>query len=340
MNQQKNEIADFFTNLKEKGSDVYLYFVTRHIKEGLKNKKVLEKYNFRVQKVDLSFELQGYFKEVLIKQLDNVLSKDDLEITDYKIISDDLKNTLYTYALNNALSFSKIFQDQLVNPTSIDNVQSLKEIKGNLWAYCIRISIDSENYYSFRKISEGKVATGDSQSKKEKLLSYFDSNDLDLKQLKSEVISFDDRVDCIYINEKFFVFSKGNFETILGLEEEYKENAEDVITTLEKTNLIEGIDLIKESSKINKNLLKTLASIAKKQNHSSFNVNEIDKMKKVLKRMENKDLKVTQENKIKLEDNSDLQGFLKLLNDFYKQGLVTEKYYGTNSGAIIHPTNT
>jgi len=338
MVQSRKDIEEFLEELNERKSSISLYFVTRHFKEGLKNKKVLEKYDFLVQQVDLSNELQKYFRDILLVQLDKTLKKDDLEITNYSIIGDDLKNQLYTYALNNALSFSKIISGQLSKPSSIDNVSSLKEIKEDLWAYCIRVNIDSNNYFSFRKISSGKVATGENQSKKEKFMSYFDSEDLDLKQLKSEVISFDDRVDCVYIKDKFYIFSKGNFETMMGLEEEYQENANEVISALEDTSLIEGIELIKEEAKKNKNLLKILASIARKQNHSNFDKNEIDRMKSVLKKMEGKDLKLSKDSKIMLEDNTDVKGFLKLLNDFYKRGLVSDKYYGSNSGAIIKPT--
>ena len=132
-------------------------------------------------------------------------------------------------------------------------------------------------------------------------------------------------VSILVRNSSFF--QKGNFETMVGLEEEYRENADEVISTLEKTNLIEGIELVKDEAQQNKNLLKTIASIAKKQNHSSFNNTEIKKMKSVLKKMEGKDLKVTPENKIKLEDKTDIKNFIKLLNDYYKRGMVSEKYY-------------
>ena len=111
-----------------------------------------------------------------------------------------------------------------------------------------------------------------------------------------------------YFSKKFFIFSKGNFETMVGLEEEYRENADEVISTLEKTNLIEGIELVKDEAQQNKNLLKTIASIAKKQNHSSFNNTEIKKMKSVLKKMEGKDLKVP----LKIKLNWKIKRILKI----------------------------
>lgn len=58
-------------------------------------------------------------------------------------------------------------------------------------------------------------------------------------------------------------------------------------------------------------------------------------MKSVLKKIEGRDLKISNDGKIQLDDMKDLRDFVKLLNDFYKQGLVTGSYYGTNSGRII-----
>lgn len=58
-------------------------------------------------------------------------------------------------------------------------------------------------------------------------------------------------------------------------------------------------------------------------------------MKQVLQQMEQKELKLSPSNKIVLENTDDVNSFLKLLNDYYKQGLVTGKIYGSHSGEII-----
>ena len=60
-------------------------------------------------------------------------------------------------------------------------------------------------------------------------------------------------------------------------------------------------------------------------------------MKEALHTFEGRELKLSGEGKVVLEDANDVNYFVKLLNDYYKQGVVSGKYYGTNSGQVIAP---
>jgi hypothetical protein len=299
---------------------------------------VLDKYEFKAQSIDLSKEMAEYFGNIVKKQLASVASRDDIEMCEYAVVDEDLPNRVYTYALNNALSFSRVITEQLNAPTCVKPVVSLSNIKNNLWAYCIKTEINGDSLYSFRKISKSKVSTDEAQKFKERLSAYFDSSDAALRPVAHETISFDDKIDCIYISGQFYVFKKGGFEQIVGLEEELKQDAESVIDIINQTDLVEGLSEFKDEVMESRALLKKISSIAKKRNHKSLNRDEVDKMKQVLKNMEGRELKVNGENKIKLETKKDLHDFIKLLNDYYKQGMVTGSYYGTNSGRIIVPS--
>lgn len=317
--------------------DLKLYFITRHLKSNVKHyAKVLDKYDFKLNKIDINSDVQDYFMKVLQNQLNFALNSPDLEMREYSVIGDDLSGTIYTYALNNALSFSKVITEQLSNPVSLHAISNLKEIKDELWAYCVKVTIADETILSFRKSSQGKVTTATPQDIMSKMSALFDSNDAELKLIKEDCINFDDKIDCIYLDNKFFVFKKGGFEQIVGLEEELQENAKSVIAVIEATNLVEGLDNLKDKLLESKTLLKSLSSIAKKDRQNQINEEEIRRMQEVLMHMEKRELKITNDGKIKLEEIGDIRDFVKLLNDFYKQGLVTGKYYGTNSGEIIN----
>lgn len=60
-------------------------------------------------------------------------------------------------------------------------------------------------------------------------------------------------------------------------------------------------------------------------------------MKDALKLFEGKELKLSPTGNLVLENSIDVGYFIKLLNDYYKVGVITGKYYGTNSGSIIEP---
>lgn len=319
--------------------ELNLYFITRVNKEGVSAKaKVIDKYSFKTDRIDISGDMQDFFKDTCKKQLNKVLNITDYELEEYSVITDDLKNKLYTYALNNALSFSDVITNQLLQ-NSVGSVSSLKDIKKNLWAYCIKIEANNEVAFIFRKISAGKVVTDDAQGFFSKISAKFDTNDAELKPVKEESISFDDKLDCIFYNNQFLILAKSGFEQIVGLEEDFLEAANEVITSLQETDLIEGVEHISENLKGSRALLKTLANIGKKGNHSTFDSNEIIKMKDTLKRFENKDLKMSATGRLIIEDKDDVADFIKLLNDYYKQGVVTGKFYGTNSGQVIESNN-
>ncbi|MCL1088376.1 DUF4868 domain-containing protein [Shewanella profunda] len=268
--------------------------------------------------------------------MEKLISKEGYDLESYNVITDDLGDKLYTYVLNNALSFSDvIFNQLLVN--KVDTITSLKEVKNDLWTYCLQINTAKDTAYFFRKMSSGKVTTDEPQTKIEKLSSWFDSTDSELKIVNNETVSFDDKIDCIYFNSEFLVLRKSGFEQIVGLEEEFQNVANDVISVIESTNLVEGLEHIKASLSKSRALLKTLANIGKKGNHSGFNKDEIEKMKNALKLFEGKELKFSPDGKLVLENSIDVGYFVKLLNDYYKIGVITGKFYGTNSGNIIEP---
>jgi hypothetical protein len=161
MKEEMKTLEEFLDGLKSAHSNtIRLYLITRHVKEGVpKSKRMLDKYDFRTSKVDLTQELQDYFKRVQLTQVEKTLAKADLEISEYSVIDDDLENKIYTYALNNALSFAEVVNIHLPSSTKIKSVNSLKGIKDYLWAYCIRTTIGMSPVYSFRKINKGKSRT-------------------------------------------------------------------------------------------------------------------------------------------------------------------------------------
>jgi len=336
MNEDKEKLQHLLDNiLPENSYDTNLYIITRHLKPEVKHyTKVLDKYDFRVNKVDSDEELKSYFIKIIENQLSRALSKEDIEICQYSIIDDDLDNKIYTYALNNALSFADVITNQLSHNTDPRSINSLKEIKDDIWAYCLKIDLGNSVAFTFRKLSSGKVGTDDNnKSLIDKIRCSFDTNDARLEILKKETISFDDKIDCIYLENKFFVFKKGNFETLIGLEEELKENAEEMIQNLSQKDFIDGLSALTDEIENDKSLLKIFARIARNKKYKELDSTAIPKMQEISSKFK-ENLKI-RDNKIIIEDKKDLRLFSRLLNDYYKKGEITGTYYGTNSGRIL-----
>lgn len=333
--QTNNKLLATKLIIDNESASVNLFFITREIKEGVaKSAKVIDKYKFKAWRTDISPELVSFFIEISKRQVNRVAESTDYTLEPYDVISDDLPNKLYTYALNNALAFSDVVTNQ-INSGSPSPIASLSQVKNDLWAYALKINGPTGSALIFRKISKGKIVTDKNQSMLESISSYFDSATAELKIAIQENISFDNKLDCIFIENEFLVFRKSSFESIVGLEDEFSEAANDVLNTIKSTDLVEGIEHIESQLTESRALLKTLSNIAKKGHHHNLNPNEIEKMKVVLKTFEGKDLKLTEQGKLLLEDKKDVGDFVKLLNDYYKQGMVSGKFYGTNSGQML-----
>ena len=113
---------------------VSLYFVTRHLKVGMKQSaKVTDKYDFNVTKAPIAPDIALFFKKTLSNQIISHASKDDIEMKKYTVIDDDIDNKIYAYAMNNAISFSKVINEDVKND-KVKSLSSLAEIQENLWA--------------------------------------------------------------------------------------------------------------------------------------------------------------------------------------------------------------
>ncbi|EKP0246581.1 hypothetical protein NTJ15_000606 [Aeromonas veronii] len=110
----QTKIQNILEILDDSNISVNLYFISRHVKEGIaKTARVVDKFSFRTNSVDISPDLVTFFTEIAKKQLNKSLKTEGYELEGYTVISDDLTNKLYTYALNNALSFSDVIENQL-----------------------------------------------------------------------------------------------------------------------------------------------------------------------------------------------------------------------------------
>jgi len=322
-------------------SDLYLYFITRTYKPDVKrSSKVLEKYNFKAYQVDINDEIRDYLYSLTQEQLQHTKKK-DLEITEYDVISDDIES-IFTYQINNkAMSFASVINDQLPFKSKIPKIKNLEEIieSEDLWAYCVGFDLGDEKwFYTFRKIASGRVAIDEKEgAKKSKIFrTIFNTESSKLELIKGQTINLDKQIDCIYINDTFYVLKKTLFEQIIGLAEEFKERAAEVVLNLEATQMLEGISLLKECVQKNPAIHKKLVRLQKLDNFKNLDKPTLDRLIDVAKRFGD-NIKRSEDGKLLLEDEKDINMAIKMLCDYYKEGSVFGKHYGTFSGKLINP---
>jgi hypothetical protein len=334
------EILDKITSTNV--DDLKLFFITRMLKENIKkSSKVMDKYLFKVYQVDINDEIRQHLYDLSKEQLDLTIKK-NFEMIEYDVISDDTEH-LFTYSMKNKVSsFADVVTNQLQNsPDKMQSIEAILQNNDELWAYCVGFNdlTVKDWIYTFRKIQSGKVAVDEREGKSwlKIIRTYFDTKNQKLELLKGETVNLDKQIDCIYYDEIFYVIKKGYFEQIVGLQEEYKEEAKKVVEQLKQTNKIKGFEKIEEQIETTPSLHKKLVRIAKIGNYRNIDDKIISKMKKVCKKYGD-DLK-TENGNLLIEDEKDIDVVLKMLADYYKTGDVSGKPYGTFSGKEIKALN-
>ncbi|MCC9063643.1 Kiwa anti-phage protein KwaB-like domain-containing protein [Flavobacterium piscisymbiosum] len=324
---------------KAVSTNLNMYFVTRILKEGVKNNaKVLEKFDFKVYQIEITDEIRTYLFDLSMKQFEKIEKNNELDFVDYDVISDDTEH-LFTYSmLNKVGSFSDVVYNQLNNsPQKITNLNQILSSE-SLWAYCVGFQIDSENtFYTFRKISAGKVGIDEKDDNQKKGISntirtFFDTNTNTLSLLKGETVYLDKNIDCIFYGEVFYILRKFYFEQILGLQEEYKKRAEEIAVTLKKHVCFGEVSLLSNKIQKSPSFHKKLMKLEKLGSLNNLNERTLKKLEKLGK---SKKAPINiKDGKIIFETDQDIDNTIKLLCDYYKTGDYSGNSYGTYAGKI------
>ncbi len=230
--------------------NTFLYFITRVLKpDTKKTSKVLDKFLFKVYQIDVNDEIREHLYSLTKEQLE-FLSKRKTELHEYDVITDDTEQ-LFTYSMTNkAMSFADVVNNQLKSKPP--KIKSLEEIisEEELWAYCVGFHNKGTDWiYTFRKILSGKVAIDEKDGNKRNALqktirTIFNSKSQKLELIEGETVNLDKQVDCIFYEDTFYIAKKTQCEQIVGLEEEFRIQASEVIAELEATNMIEGLEIL------------------------------------------------------------------------------------------------
>ena len=324
-------IEDLFQKIQlTQKKDVKLYFVTRAIKQGVtKRTPAKDKFLFHVFQMDCNDEVRSYLYDASINQLDKTIKK-NYEMVDYDVLSDETEH-LFTYSIQNKVfSFNDVVTNQLLR--SVPKVTSIANLTENedLWAYCVEFFNEetSERIFTFRKILPSKV--GVDEKAKSWIRAKFNTDSQQLSLLKEETVNLDEQIDCIYHHETFYVFKKTYFEQIVGLQEEYKEKANEIADNLVDSGHFSGGEKLKELIEKKPSIHKKLIKVEKLGVYKDLTPKVINKMKRVLKKY-GETLPIIND-KLSIESEDDIDTILKAFGDYYKIGEISRKPYGTFAG--------
>lgn len=319
--------------------DVKLHFITRILKDGVKKRdKNLNKYIFKVYQIDVDDEIRKYLYKQSVRELERTVEK-GYSLIDYDPISDDTDH-LFSYKLKaETSSFSDVVVNQL--GSDLPKVMSINGIVSDseeLWAYCIGF-LDVGNgswIYTFRKILSGKIAIDENNDPEKnpiwrQIRTVFNTTSKKLTLMKGEAVTLDKQIDCIYCEDTFYVLKKVQFEQIVGLQEEFREIAAEVVENMKSTGWIDGLETMDEELRTNTSLHKKLVKILQKGGLDKLTGEGIVKMASVCERYGDK-INLGENGHINITERKDFEAVIKAMCDYYKKGEVYGKSYGTFSG--------
>ena len=331
-----NDILDIVKSTDNK--DTKLYLVTRLLRPGVsKRSKARDKYLFKVYQVDCNQELRENLYDATIRQIEKTINK-NYEMVDYDILSDETEH-LFTYSIQNKVfSFSDVVTNQL-NKVSA-KVTSIAELCSNdeeLWAYCLEFYMLASNkkVFTFRKILPSKI--GVDEKSKSCIKAFFSTKSQQLSLLKEETVNLDEQIDCIFVDEIFYVVKKAYFEQIVGLQEEFKERASEIVDNMISIGILNGGDKLRDLIETKPSIHKKLIKVEKIGSYKNLTPKVLASMKKVCKRYGDS-LKID-EGKLTIDDEKDIDIALKALGDYYKIGEISGKPYGTFAGKELRTQN-
>lgn len=326
------KLIDILDIIKDtESNDTKLYFVTRLIKPGVsKHAKAKDKYLFKVYQIDCNEEMQDYLYDTSICQIDKIIKK-NYEMVDYDVLSDETEH-LFTYPIQNKVfSFSDVVTNQLQKVTEkVTSIANLISDGEELWAYCLEFyHVDAkQKVFSFRKILPSKI--GVDEKSKSFVKAFFNTKSQQLALLKEETVNLDEQIDCIYVDETFYVIKKAYFEQIVGLQEEYHEKAKAIAEQMIASGVLQGGEKLQELIEKKPSIHKKLIKVEKIGTYKDLSPKNIKRMKSVCKKYGDA-LKIN-DGKFIFEDETDIDIVLKALGDYYKIGEVSGKPYGTFAG--------
>lgn len=183
-----------------------------------------------------------------------------------------------------------------------------------------------ESFYVFRKYNSKKELTRSKQF----IMIY---NDGVFDTFEDKIFLFDEKIDCIRIDDFMFIENTYYFQTIFKYYEGLKEKSVKILTDIEEMVPIQNYQDFQDCCTGQLQMLAKLNNISSKP---YFNAISMEKIKKTIDTYKLNVKIVWEDGEEKLLfDKNDRWGLLKLLDDDYLGSIMTDTQYVVNSKRAI-----
>lgn len=254
-------------------------------------------------------------ENLYIDSLDSLFKNAPLEEFSYDVSVDGAIQFLPI----SKLTHSSIF-DIIIN--SIDNIKSLNTIsnfektlsESYLYAFVFTLK-NKKTFTLIRKVYSLNYL------KNKGLLCFKDSR---LNFLEEDLFALDSKVDCIIYNDNVYVICKYNFENIFSYNEHYNSKANEILSTIETSNILSNFEEFKTDCLDRSSIVKKLADLCVSGNINSFIKNIKNNPDNIQNTIKKYNLGITMKgNELLYTDISSLSEIINLISENYFEGDIT-----------------
>ncbi len=272
----------------------------------IKKTKRHEQFSLEAQKV---IHRGTDIKNTVVNILDNYLnSQESKPIVNYTIeMNAEYKNCLYRLEVEDILNYNKYEKEMVETNYSVGRT-TLEDLDPNVYSIVFRRGSDKVVFYKSYKPT--------TLFKSYALLKFLDTRNVQ-DTAEEAFLSIRKNIDCVYSSStnEVIIFNKNNFETIFNYKDDYAAKASDVLSDLQKRNVLIGYDIFSRKCLSNDFRVKKLAKIGQRGT-----ITVLDNIERCKQLNEKRDLQIifNNSNKIVVDGETSstiIDNILKLLND-------------------------
>lgn len=242
--------------------NINLYYILRNKRDG--------KAEYKVLSIKIDETIGKFFKQNVFDFINNKLSQNgnDIEYLGY----DPDTNIDRNIVLKIAKTEVDLIEEYLEKLESLDSDDSEKLKQKNLWGYIVHFN--DIDLYLFKKASSSKVTL-----KSKGLMNAIISDGV-LNAVESDLISFDNKLDCILYKDEILIFNKVNFEKVFDFFDKMFEIVKEKISDLKKKGFVQDTDSLFTNCKNDSRKIKKLRTILKSDTLSSIKKEKFESINK------------------------------------------------------------
>jgi hypothetical protein len=251
----------------------------------LRNKKA----SYKTKSINTRDELKTKLYNIVLK----VIEKSG-KVIEYEDLTVDQDDDVF-YIESEITDFELILVD-INKGSDAEKVKNIDELK-NTWVYVIEIQDDKNRVLGVKKLSKEWDMTKNNFIN----LIFQQQEFVDLNE--SSIFKIYNSLDFLWFDGGLYIFDKRNFEKALNFRERLIKSKNEVLEDIKKENILDDVDLLKDSVGENMKYLRKLSQI-KKNGYYKFpnyiaNLKIVNKQEKWGLRIEN-DKIIVEEDKIDL----------------------------------------